>query len=72
VISVSGLYWDSVFLNSEGNLMGVGRNQFGQLGDGSTSYKETPFKIEAILQSIEMPFHPESVDDITISDRPWR
>ena len=44
-ISVSGGMWHSMILNSDGTMASFGRNNYGQLGDGTTTDRSNPVQV---------------------------
>ena len=45
IIEITHGYNHSLFLRADGSLWGMGMNNFGQLGDGTTTHRSAPVKI---------------------------
>lgn len=52
VSSISAGYGHSLFLKTEGTVWATGYNEFGQLGDGTTTYRSTPVQVMSGVSAI--------------------
>ncbi|NBO56339.1 MAG: hypothetical protein EBU84_17490, partial [Actinobacteria bacterium] len=76
ITAIAGGGYYSLFLRSDGKVFACGRNDYGQLGDGTTTDKSTPISIAVISVQISLKYgsglYTVSYSSFTTSFEPFR